>query len=490
MLTAAGIRKSYGGVRALAGVDFRVQAGEIHALIGENGAGKSTLIKVLAGAVAPDAGTVTLDGSPLLHGDAPGTRARGISCVHQEFTLVPDLDITDNLFLGRERGGWILRRGAQRHEAQAHLEALGLRLDPRTRVRELSVAQQQLVEIARATAADAKVLILDEPTASLAGDDVDRLFALLRGLRDRGVAIVYISHRLDEILELASRVTVLRDGQTVATAPVNDVDRGTLIRWMVGRDLAEEFPSRMVPIGRTVLEVDALSAPPRFADVSLRLRAGEVLGVAGLVGAGRTSLGLALAGAIRAEGQVRLGGVPLETSTPADALRAGIAYITEDRKALGLFPEMTTAANVTIASLQRFSTVGLLSPSLERADAVAALTDFRVRASSIDERAATLSGGNQQKLLLARFFRQRRSVVILDEPTRGVDVGARAEIYGLINRLTGEGLGVLMISSDLNEILGMSDRVLVMRQGRVAGEVARRDATPERVMQLATGVAA
>lgn len=490
MLTATGIRKSFGGVQALAGVDFDVQRGEIHGLAGENGAGKSTLIKVLAGAVAPDSGSVVLDGSSLVHGDAPRTRALGISCVHQEFTLVPDLDIADNIFLGRERGRWFVRRDAQRREAHAHLEALGVSLEPRARVAELSVAQQQLVEIARATAADARVLILDEPTASLGGDDVDRLFTLLRRLRDAGVAIVYISHRLDEIFELATRVTVLRDGRTVATSAIDDVDRGALIRWMVGRELAEEFPSRMVKVGRTVLEVEELSAAPRFENVSFTLRAGEVVGIAGLVGAGRTSLGLALAGAIRAEGTIRLGGTPLVASTPAEALRAGVAYVTEDRKALGIFPQMTTAANVTIASLGRFVTGGLLSPSLERADARAAMTDFRVRAASIDETAATLSGGNQQKLLLARFFRQRRSVVILDEPTRGVDVGARAEIYGLVNRLTGEGLGVLMISSDLHEILGMSDRVLVMRQGTIVGELTRTEATAERVMRLATGVAA
>jgi len=490
VLSADGISKAFGGVRALDGVHFQVAAGEIHALTGENGAGKSTLIKVLCGAIVPDAGNLALDGAPLPCGNPPATRRRGISCVHQEFTLVPQLSITDNIFLGRERGGLLLDRRGMRRAAAARLEELGVTVHPDTLVSDLSVPQQQMIEIARALEEEARVLILDEPTAALAQPEIDRLFAVLRRLRASGLAIVYISHRLDEIFALADRVTVLRDGRHVATADMATVDRPTLIRWMVGRDLAEEYPPRMAHAGGTILEVERLSSPGRFHDVSLSVGAGEIVGLAGLAGAGRTSTALALVGALDARGIVRLRGQTVHFQSPREAIDAGLGYVTEDRKARGLFPALETGANITISFLRVFASRGWLSLSRERLAAQAAATDFNVRAASLRQTAATLSGGNQQKLLLARALLRPRAVLILDEPTRGVDVGARAEIYRIMNTLTTRGLGILMISSDLNEILGMSDRIVVLRDGRTAGELPRGGASAARIMAMATGATA
>jgi ABC-type sugar transport system ATPase subunit len=486
LLTAEGLSKSYGGVRVLDRVDFDLQSGEIHALVGENGAGKSTLTKIVGGAVTPDEGTARLNGRPLPIGDPLAVRRCGVSIVYQEFTLVPSLSVTDNIWLGRERGLPFLRRADMTAAVERQLDDLGVRIDPAALVRDLSVAHQQMVEIARALAGDATVLILDEPSASLAGREVERLHQALRQLRDRGLGIIYISHRFEEIFAIADRITVLRDGRRIVSAPAAGVDRPQLIRWMVGRDVSEEFPARTASVGATVLDVKRLSCPPRFTDVSLTVKQGEIVGLAGLVGAGRTSTGLALAGGLAAHGDVRLEGRPVHFSSPADAIDHGLAYLTEDRKARGIFPLMTTSANITLTFLRTFARVGLLAAGRERAAAVAAARDFDVRAARLTQPAATLSGGNQQKLLLARYLLKRRALVILDEPTRGVDVGARAEIYALMNRLTGGGLAILMISSDLPELIGMADRIVVMREGRTTGELGRAAATPEAVMALAT----
>lgn len=490
LLAATGLTKSYGGVRVLDAVDFDLARGEVHALVGENGAGKSTLIKILGGAVRPDTGVVELDGTPLPAGDPLAVRDRGVSLVYQEFTLVPELSVADNIFLGRERARPFLRRSEMARDVQRVLDELGADMAASAPVRSLSVAQQQMVEIARALVGDAKVLVFDEPSASLPGREVDRLLAVMRRLRERGLGLVYISHRFEEIFAIADRVTVLRDGQRVASAPAAGLDRKQLIRWMVGRDVSEEFPPRHAAPGGVVLEVAHLSAPPRFHDVSFSVRAGEIVGLAGLVGAGRSSAGLALAGALASHGDVRFGGAPVRFPSPADAIGHGLAYLTEDRKGLGILPLMSAGANLTLANLREYRRAGLLGVAREQAAAAGAARDFDVRAASLAQPAATLSGGNQQKLLLARFLLTRPRVVILDEPTRGVDVGARADIYQLMNRLTAEGLAIVMISSDLPELLGMSDRVVVMREGRVTGELARSQATPEAVMALATREAA
>jgi ABC-type sugar transport system ATPase subunit len=491
LLAATNLSKSYAGVRVLDAVDFDVRAGEIHALLGENGAGKSTLIKILAGAVVPDTGDVTLDAGRLPIGDPLAVRRAGLSVVYQEFTLAPELTVAENVFLGRERAGIFLHvlpflhRAEMNRAAQAVLDELGIHVAATTIVRGLSVAHQQMVEIARALVSDAKLLVLDEPSATLSHVEVDRLFAVLRRLRDRGLGIVYISHRLEEIFALADRVTVLRDGRTVASAPAAGLDRTALIRWMVGRDVSEEFPARHQSPGAVVLEARGLAAPPRFSDVSLTVREGEIVGLAGLVGAGRTSTALALAGALPAKGDVRVNGRPAHFTSPADAIAHGVVYVTEDRKAQGLFPLMGVDANITITYLSMFARAGVLSLARERTAAAAAAREYDVRAATLTQPVATLSGGNQQKVLLARYMLKRPTLVVLDEPTRGVDVGARAEIYGLMNRLTAEGLAIVMISSDLPEVLGMSDRVIVMREGRTTGELTRAEATPERVMALA-----
>ncbi len=403
---------------------------------------------------------------------------------------MPALSVADNIFLGREHGRLLLRRPSMNRLVEARLADLGVAVAPGTLVQDLSVAHQQLVEIARALVDEARVLILDEPTASLAAPEVERLFAVLRRLAAQGLGIVYISHRLDEIFRIADRITVLRDGKVVATSGREALSQEVLIRQMVGRDLSEEFPVRTGNPGAPLLEIDGLASPPRFSQATLAVREGEIVGLAGLVGAGRTSVGLAVAGALRSSGTIRLHGAAVRFRSPHEAIEAGVAYVTEDRKARGLFPLMDTGANITITFLRGFAKRGWLSLADETRAAGRAAAEYDVRARGLGQPAATLSGGNQQKLLLARYLLERRSLIILDEPTRGVDVGARAEIYRIVSRLTEQGLGVLMISSDLNEVLGMSDRIIVMRDGRTAGALTRAEASAERVMALATGAAA
>ncbi len=494
-LTASRLGKSYGPVRVLQGLDLELTGGEIHALVGENGAGKSTFIKILSGAVAPDEGEVLLDGLPVPAGDPLAARDLGISTVHQEFTLVRDLSVTDNVFLGRERGRFLLRSAEMRQAVGALLDSLGVHIDPSSPAGSLSVAHQQMVEIARALSTDARVIILDEPSAALTDVEVAVLFTVLRRLREQGLAVLYVSHRLDEIFALADRVTVLRDGRLVETAPIASWTRNTLIRAMVGRDVAEEYPPRAPSPGPVLLELERVASPPRFTDVSFSVRAGEIVGLAGLVGAGRTSVALAIIGAIRRGGGLRLDGRAARFESPAAAIAAGVTYVTEDRKQHGMFLRMGTGENMTITCLSSVVRRGVLSISRDRAAAAAAAQRFDVRAARLAQPAGTLSGGNQQKVLLARFVLGRHGpkrpprVLIIDEPTRGVDVGARVEIYRILNQLTASGMAILMISSDLPEILGMSDRVVVMRDGRTTGELVREEATAERVMALAAAPA-
>jgi ABC-type sugar transport system ATPase subunit len=473
----------------LDGLDLELASGEVHALVGENGAGKSTFIKILSGAVAPDAGHVTLDGKPLPAGDPLAVRFLGVSTVHQEFTLVRDLSVTDNVFLGRERGRWRLRSAEMRREVERLLDTLGVHIDPSSTAGSLSVAHQQMVEIARALSTDARVLILDEPSAALTDVEVGVLFSVLRRLRAQGLAILYVSHRLDEIFALADRVTVLRDGRLVETAPASSWSRQSLIRAMVGREVSEEYPARTPRPGATVIAVEHLAAPPRFLDVSFTVHAGEIVGLAGLVGAGRTSVGLALAGGLSSAGVSLLAGQPMRLTSPFEALAAGVAYVTEDRKQHGMFLQLGTGENITMTHLERFVRGGVLSLGRERTAAASVARQFDVRASSLAQPAGTLSGGNQQKALLARFLLEPPRLLILDEPTRGVDVGARVEIYRIMNALTAQGLAILMISSDLPEVLGMSDRIVVMRAGRTTGTLSREEATAERVMALAAAAA-
>ena len=423
--------------------------------------------------------------------DPLAVRDLGISTVHQEFTLVRELSVTDNVFLGRERGrlGAALGGDAPRRRGTL-LDGLGVHIDPAAPAGSLSVAHQQMVEIARALSTEARVLILDEPSATLSDVEVEILFDVLRRLRAQGLAILYVSHRLDEIFALADRVTVLRDGRLVETAPIASWTRQTLIRAMVGRDVAEEYPPRSPRLGAAVLEIEHLAAPPRFTDVSLTVRRGEIVGLAGLVGAGRTSVALAIIGALAVRAATcGSSGRPVRFESPAEAIAAGVGL--RDRgpqAARHVPPACGTGENMTITHLASFARRGVLSLRAERAAAAAAAKRFDVRAASLAQPAGTLSGGNQQKALLARFVLEPRNapkVLIIDEPTRGVDVGARVEIYRIMNELTAAGMAILMISSDLPEVLGMADRVVVMREGRTTGELARQEATAERVMALA-----
>ncbi len=486
LLALSNVSKAFPGVRALDGVSLTVEAGEIHALVGENGAGKSTLIKILGGAYVPDEGTVLLDGEPLPRGDPLAVARRGVRIIWQELALVPELTVAANVFLGREQGGWRLARRDMERETQRVLDEIGADVRATGKVASLSVAERQMVEVARALHGEVRVLVLDEPTSSLPSADAARLLDIVRGLAKRGIGVVYVSHRLEEVFALADRITVLRDGRVTGSTPASQLDRAGLIRLMVGRDLADEFPRRTATPGEPVLEVRGLASPGRIANVDLTVRRGEIVGLTGLVGSGRTSVGLALYGAIPSRGTVRLDGRDVRIRSPSDALGAGVAYITEDRKAAGIFPALDVATNVTIATLPMFSRLGVLDRGRERAAATEAASDFDVRSTGLGQRAGTLSGGNQQKLLLARFLLEERKLLILDEPTRGVDVGAKSEIYALIDRLTKDGLGILFISSELPELLGMADRIVVMRDGRTVGELARGEATEVGIMDLAT----
>jgi ABC-type sugar transport system ATPase subunit len=484
-LQARGLTKAYGSHTVLDDVTIEVAAGEVRALLGENGAGKSTLIKALTGAVALDRGTVELDGEPLPPGDPLASRRRGVSVVYQEFTLVPQLSVAENIFLGREAGGAWLHAAEMRRRAQRVLDDLGVAVPAGAVTAGLSVAHQQMVEIARALVTEARVLVLDEPSAALSNVEVDVLFAVIRRLRDRGLAIVYVSHRLDEIFAIADSVSVLRDGRHVITAPVSAFTRDSLIRHMVGRDVTEEFPRGHARPGAVVLRVAALAARSRCSHVTLEVRAGEIVGLAGLVGAGRTSAALAMVGALPSTGTVEVDGIGHRFLSPSDAIARGLAYVTEDRKGQGIFAAMGVDENITMTHLASFARAGVLSRRSTQRAATDAAREFDIRAARLSQPAGTLSGGNQQKALVARYLVRPPRVLILDEPTRGVDVGARAEIYRTMTRLTDLGLGILMISSDLAEIIGMADRIVVMRGGRTVGEIGRAEATPERVMALA-----
>lgn len=487
-----GISKSFPGVRALDNVNFEARRGEVHALVGENGAGKSTLINILAGAIQPDEGAIVLAGRPVKLFHPRDALALGISVVYQELHLVPHRSVADNILLGREPtllGGWVDARRA-RAICQALTRRLNITLDLDCPVIELSVAQQQIVEIAKALSRNARVIVMDEPSATLTAHEIAALLDIIRRLRDQGVTVIYISHRLEEVFAVADRVTVLRDGRHVDTLPTAATDRAGLIQRMVGRPLEEEFPPRAVDAGPEVLRVENLRRPGCAARVSFSVRAGEVVGLAGLVGSGRTELARMLFGADPAEeGSVLLDGRPLVLRSPRDAIAAGICLLTEDRKNQGLVLHMSVRENITLARLERFSVGGWMARRRECAAAGALVEELRIKTPSLEQPAATLSGGNQQKVVLARWLIDKARLFIFDEPTRGVDVGAKIEIYHWINQLAARGAAILVVSSDLPEILGISDRVLVMRGGALAGELDRAEATPERVMALATGAA-
>jgi ABC-type sugar transport system ATPase subunit len=490
MLRLNGISKAFPGVQALRDVSLDVRRGEIHGLLGENGAGKSTLIKIVAGAYAPDQGEISFDGAPVRRSSPREAMRHGVHVVYQEFVLFPQLSVAENIFVGHERRNRIgfVDHARTRREAGELLQRLGISLDPRAKVGSLSVADQQIVEIARAMVHQVKLLVLDEPTAVIAGREVTLLFERLRRLRDGGVSVIFISHRLEEVFAICDRVTILKDGELVGTHDVADVSRERLVSMMVGRELGDLFPpKRAAGPRRPVLRTEALSVGDRVRDISIELRSGEIVALAGMVGAGRSELALGLFGALPiSKGALHLEGRRFTSMSPAKAIKLGMGLVTEDRKSQGLAMLLDLAANITGPALADVTKRLLIDQRIETAIARHEIQRYRIACRGPQTPVATMSGGNQQKVIVARWARICRTVLILDEPTRGVDVGAKAEIYRIMRELSGQGLAILMISSELTEVVGMADRVIVMREGRVAGELQGEDATEESIMHLAT----
>jgi ribose transport system ATP-binding protein len=490
LLEMRGISKRFPGVQALDNVWFELARGEVHVLLGENGAGKSTLMRVLSGACARDAGEVLLDGEPIDLQSPREAQARGISTIYQEFNLVPHLSAAENIYLGREpsRGGVINRRQLI-DAARRLLESLGTTIDPAARVKDLSVAEQQMVEVAKALSIDARILIMDEPTSALTESEIDELFAAIARLTARGVSVVYISHRMEELARVGQRATVMRDGRHIATLPL-PAPIPELVRLMADRDVSDHFPEPTRVRGKELLRVEHVSRGPRLRDVSVTLHRGEILGVAGLLGAGRTELARVIAGAdIPEQGRILLEGRPLRLRAPSDAIRAGIGLVPEDRKRHGFVPGQSVTANFALPQLRRLCRAGVIDRRREQELASRWIGDLRIKTPTPATRVVTLSGGNQQKVVLGKWLAAGADLLIVDEPTRGIDVATKMEIYQLLDRLAAQGAAILMISSDLPEVLGMSDRVLVMHQGRVQALFERREATQARVLQAALGLA-
>jgi D-xylose transport system ATP-binding protein len=499
LLEMRDITKTFPGVRALDGVTFDLLEGEIHALVGENGAGKSTLMKVLGGVYPEYGGSIHIKGGPRRFGNVREAEAAGIAIVYQELSLIKDMTVGENIFLGREprRFGVVLWTELYRRAGRL-LEDLRLMIDPRTPVRNLGIGQQQLVEIAKALSHDARILVLDEPTAALTDTEVETLVHILNSLRERGIGMVYISHKLEEVFRLSDRITVLRDGRTVGTHATQSLDQARVIAMMVGREVGEIFPKAEHALGEVVFEarditVEDPNVPGKLLvnRVSFKVRRGEVLGVAGLMGAGRSDLLTAIFGAHagKVTGEVLVEGKPVKIYDPAGAIRHGIGYVTEDRKRFGLIIEQTILSNMTLASLAHVSGRFVTNASTEAAAGERARQDLRIKARNLFTVAGTLSGGNQQKVVLAKWLLTKPRVLFLDEPTRGIDIGAKQEIYAQINKLAKEGLAIVLVSSELPEVLGLSDRVVVLHEGQMTGEFTRTEASPEAVMACATGQA-
>lgn len=502
LLRMEGISKFFPGVQALQGVHLEVYPGECLALVGENGAGKSTLMKILSGVYLPDEGHLELDGSPVRLSTPHQAQELGISIIYQEFNLMPNLTVMENVYIGREpdRAGFV-RRQVMERQTRELLDQLGVRLRPDAVVRDLSVADQQMVEIAKALSTNARLVIMDEPTSALSETEVTALLQLVRQLKARGLGIIFITHRLDEVFQICDRITVLRDGQNVGEAPMDEVDPDWIVRMMVGRELGDLFQKEAAAVAvdaAPALEVRGLSRTGSvrdssaivLEDVHLTVRSGEIVGLAGLVGSGRTEVVRAIFGADPYDrGEILIDGTPVQIRSPRDAIRHGIGLVPEDRKAQALVLDLTVRENISLARLGRLVRAGFVRFRRERQLARELVERLHIRTPSLEQQVVNLSGGNQQKVVIAKWLALRPRVLILDEPTRGIDIGAKAEVHHLMSELASQGVAILMISSELPEVLGMSDRVVVMRQGRIAGELSRDEATQERIMGLATGVA-
>ncbi len=497
LVRMSGVNKRFGPVQVLYDVALEIFAGEVHVLAGENGAGKSTLIKILAGVHTDFEGTIEIDGQPVRPGTPLEGNALGVAVIYQELSLVPSMSVADNIFLGRPRTGraGLVDDGSQASEARQLLGQLGMELDVERNVEEFPIGTQQLIEIAKALSYDARVIVMDEPTSALSAPEVERLFALIEQLKARGCGIVYITHKMEEIERIADRITVLRDGRVVGMAPAAELPPAKLIHWMVGREVDQHFPRHLPHIGEERLRVQDFvvegrrGARPLVDGVTLSVRAGEILGIGGLQGSGASQLLLGLFGALgkRARGRVWLDGQPIRITRPRQAIERGIAMLTNDRKATGLVFSMSVIANATLADQRRLSVGGWRSPNREREATAVLSQSLSLRAASLEMEVGELSGGNQQKVALAKWLQTDPQLMLLDEPTRGVDVGAKQEIYQLMNEWTAEGIAIILITSEMPELLAMSDRILVMHRGALTGEFSRDEATADRVLEAAMG---
>jgi rhamnose transport system ATP-binding protein len=488
-LEISDISKRFGATQALSNVSLTLYAGEVHALLGENGAGKSTLIKIMTGIHQPDSGEIRLEGRPIKLRNSADAQAQGITAIYQEPLVFPDLSVAENIFIGHRQKGLVVNWRQMQRDAEAILKKLGVALDPRNQARGLTLAAQQTVEIAKALSLNARVLIMDEPTASLSAHEVEQLFKLTQILREAGVSILFISHRMDEIFEIADRVTVFRDGRNISTAPISEVSRESLIQDMVGRKLEAFFAAKKHELGNLLLSVRNLSKEDHFTGMNFDLRRGEILGFAGLVGAGRTDVGLALFGVEAADaGEIIINGKKEVIKSPQQAMQLGIAYVTEDRRLLGLTLTMSITANISLPKLREYlGFFGIINRQREAQTAEDYRQRLAIRTSSIWQEAGKLSGGNQQKVVLSKWLNTQPKLLILDEPTRGIDVGAKAEVHQIIHELAEQGLGIILISSDLPEVLAMSDRILVMREGKQMGIFGREEASQEVIINAAMG---
>ena len=485
-----GIDKSFGSNQVLKQAGFTLESGEVHALMGENGAGKSTLMKILTGVYTKDAGTVLVDGKEVNYKNPQEAEKAGIVFIYQELNVMFDLTVEENLFMGKEIHGkfGICDKKAMQKKAQEALNILGVNISPKTVMAELSVGQQQMVEICKALMADAKVIIMDEPTAALTQSETVALFKVIESLRKKGVSMVYISHRMEEIFELCDRITVLRDGSYIGVKNIPETNMNEIVKMMIGREIGERYPSRNVKIGKEVLKVKELTRKGTFHDVNFSVRAGEVLGVSGLMGAGRTEIMQAIFGNLSYEsGTIEIDGKEVKISNPRQAMEHGIGFITEDRKTEGLMLDKSIRENISLCNLRRISKSSVISREAEKNMVAEAIKDLHIKCFGSYHECNNLSGGNQQKVVLAKWILTNPKILILDEPTRGVDIGAKKEIYSIINKLAAQGVAIIMVSSELPEVLGMSDNIMVVREGEVRGIISYEEANQERVMTLATG---
>ncbi len=489
ILRVRNLSKSFSGVKALDNVQLNVRKGEVHALMGENGAGKSTFMKILIGLLTPDAGEIIFEGSELKNKDVNEVLKKGISMIHQEILIVPELTVAQNIFLGRESTKWLstwLNDREINRQADLLLKQMGVNISAKTKMKSLSVAEMQMVEIAKAISNNAKVIIMDEPTSAISDKEVATLFGIIHDLKAKGVAVIYISHKMDEIYEIADTITVLRDGKYIGTKTAAELDRKSLITMMVGREIESLFPDHSTAKGEVVLSIQHLSQRGKFSNINFDVHAGEILGIAGLMGAGRTEIARAIFGLDAfSSGEIRLKGKKTVIKSPGDAIKNGIGYVSEDRKGLGFIPGLSVKHNISLAALPNHTKGGLIQTGRETAVATRMMKDLHIKASDIDRKVTYLSGGNQQKVVIGKVLLASPELIILDEPTRGIDIGAKYEIYKLIHELTAKGIAIIMISSELPEILGMSDRILVLSKGKQTALLSKAEATQETIMRFA-----